>query len=148
MAAELQVGIVGFGKAARVLHAPLIAACDGLRLAFVVERHESQARALYPEVAVVRSVEALVGVPEVDLVVIATPNQTHAALARTALQAGKHVVVDKPLAVSADEAAMLRDLARERGRVLSVFHNRRWDGGFRTVREIVGVRAGGGRGGV
>src|SRR3546814_7967603 len=85
--------------------------------------------------------DAIIAGPDIDLVVIATPNPTHAPLACAAIAAGKHVVIDKPLALDAGEGAVVAALAADRGRVLGVFHNRRWDGDFLTVRRLLDERA-------
>lgn len=131
----LDVGLVGFGTAGRVFHAPVIRAVDGLRLAVIVRRGGEPA-AGYPGVAVVRSVDELLTRP-VDLVVIATPNASHHPIARQCLLAGRHVVVDKPLATTVAEAEALVRLGRETGRLLSVYQNRRYVGDFVTLQQIV-----------
>jgi scyllo-inositol 2-dehydrogenase (NADP+) len=132
------VGLVGYGMAGRVFHAPVITSVEGLRLLKVVERRAEESRALYPWVEVVRDAGALFEDEAVELVVVATPNESHFELARRALAAGRHVVVEKPFAVTTAEAGRLIELARERGRVLTAYHNRRWDGDFLTVRKILG----------
>jgi scyllo-inositol 2-dehydrogenase (NADP+) len=137
MADEIGVGLVGYGMAARVFHAPVITSAEGLRLRKVVERRAEESRARYPWVEVVRDVDALLEDEEVELVVVTTPNVSHFELARRALLAGRHVVVEKPFTVTSDEAGRLAALARERGKVLSVHHNRRWDGDFLTVRKLL-----------
>jgi scyllo-inositol 2-dehydrogenase (NADP+) len=114
--------LIGRGLGGSVFHAPLIRACEGLELVRWVGSAEAGAAAV---------------APDVDLVVISTPNAFHFPLARAALEAGKHVVVDKPFTVSVAEAEALIDLAHARGRVLSVFHNRRWDGDFLTVAKLL-----------
>jgi predicted dehydrogenase len=123
--------------AGRVFHAPVISAVPRLRLAVVVERHGETARQRYPGVAVVKDAAELFGNKDIELAVIATPNATHFDLARAALLAGKHVVVDKPFTVASSDAQELVDLARKAGRILTVFQNRRWDGDFLTVSEMV-----------
>lgn len=137
----VRVGLVGFGLAGSVFHAPLVATTPGLHLAAVVTRdpaRAAQARAAYPDVEVVNAAERLWDGPvPVDLVVIATPNRTHQPLALAALRAGRHVVVDKPLAPTAADASRVLDEAARRGLVLTVFQNRRWDGDFLTVRRLV-----------
>lgn len=133
----LSVGLVGFGLAGEVFHAPLIRANPNLRLTNIVQRTGDSARRRYPEVQVLREVGPLLADPGIDLVVVATPNSTHFEIANLALRAGKHVVVDKPFTIHASEADILIALAHSQGRVLSVFHNRRWDGDFLTVREIL-----------
>ncbi|MEV4294352.1 Gfo/Idh/MocA family oxidoreductase [Microbispora rosea] len=135
---EIRVGLAGFGPAGSFFHAPLIAATPGLRLAAVVTRDPDRAervRAGYPGTAVVPTVDDLWG--RCDLVVIATPNRTHVPMATEALKAGLPVVVDKPLAGAAAEARDLVRLARDRGLMLTVFQNRRWDGDFLTLRRLL-----------
>jgi scyllo-inositol 2-dehydrogenase (NADP+) len=129
----LEVGLVGYGLAGSVFHAPLIAASPRLSLAAIAT---SRSEAV-PGVRLVRKPLAIVSDPELDLVVIATPNDTHFPLARAALEAGKHVVVDKPFALTSAEADALIALAAEKELVLTAFHNRRWDGDFLTVRRLV-----------
>jgi predicted dehydrogenase len=137
----LQVGLVGFGYAGATIHAPLITSTPGLRLAAVSSRDAARVQAaLGADVAVEPSAEALIARDDLDLVVIASPNDTHHPLAAAALRAGRHVVVDKPFALDAAQARELMALARAQGRVLSVFHNRRWDSDFLAAREL--LRAG------
>jgi scyllo-inositol 2-dehydrogenase (NADP+) len=136
----LQVGLVGFGLAGRVFHAPLIHANPNLRLTHIVQRHGDEAAQKYPHAEIVRDVDTLLAQKSVNLVVVATPNTSHYDIAARALAAGKHVVVDKPFTITSREADELIDLARRSVRVLSVFQNRRWDGDFLTVREILDQR--------
>ncbi|MFE7646858.1 Gfo/Idh/MocA family protein [Streptomyces phaeoluteigriseus] len=137
----LRVGLIGYGLAGSVFHAPLIAATEGLVLDTVVtsnpERQE-QARAGFPDVRVAGTPEELFARSgDLDLIVIASPNKTHVPLARTALEAGLAVVVDKPVAGTAAEARELAGLAEQRGLFLSVFQNRRWDNDFLTLRGLL-----------
>ena len=133
----LHVGLVGFGLAAEVFHAPLIHANPKLQLTHIVERSGNKAQNAYPEARIVRDVGELLAEPSVELVVVATPNTTHFEIAAQSLEAGKHVVVDKPFTIASEDAGKLITLSRKLGRVLSVFQNRRWDGDFMTVREIL-----------
>lgn len=133
----IRVGLIGYGLAGKVFHAPLIGAVEGLTLEAVMTSRADELAADWPATRAVADAAAIIGDPAIDLVVVASPNDTHAPLAAQALAAGKHVVVDKPLAGDADEAQALADLARARGRMLSVFHNRRWDGDYRTVAKLV-----------
>lgn len=133
----LRVGLVGYGSAAKTFHAPLIAATPGLELVAVASRRPDQVRAERPLLDVEAAPEALFARADIDLVVIPTPNETHHALARAALLAGKHVVVDKPFTVTVAEGCELEALARDTGRVLSVFHNRRWDADFLTLKALL-----------
>ncbi|HEX8009083.1 MAG TPA: Gfo/Idh/MocA family oxidoreductase, partial [Trebonia sp.] len=134
---EIKVGLAGFGPAGSFFHAPLIAATPGLRLAAVVTRDPAKAELVRATGAdVVESAEQLW--ERADLIVIASPNRTHVPLATAALNAGLPVVVDKPLAGTAAEAAGLIRLAREKDLPLTVFQNRRWDGDQLTLRRLLG----------
>ncbi|MGW2958244.1 Gfo/Idh/MocA family protein [Streptomyces sp. NPDC001220] len=140
-ATPLRVGLIGYGLAGSVFHAPLIAATEGLALDTVVTSNperQAQAKAEFPEVRTVAGPDELFDrADELDLVVIASPNKTHVPLAATALKAGLPVVVDKPVAGTAAEARELAALAEERGLLLSVFQNRRWDNDFLTLRSLL-----------
>lgn len=140
-AAPLRVGLVGYGLAGSVFHAPLIAATEGLVLDTVVtsnEERREQARAEFPALRFAASPDELwERADALDLIVIASPNKTHVPLATAALNAGLPVVVDKPVAGTAAEARELAALAEERGLLLSVFQNRRWDNDFLTLRSLI-----------
>lgn len=125
-----QVALIGFGYVGQTFHAPLIDSVAGLSLALIASSNADKVRARWPQVRVTSDYLAAATDPAIDLVVIATPNDSHYPLACAALLAGKHVVIDKPFTVSMDEARDLVQLADTRGRLLSVFHNRRWDGDF------------------
>jgi predicted dehydrogenase len=138
MAEDFGVGVVGFGLAGRVFHAPLVNAVEGLRVAGIVARsNAAEARALYPNARVVSSLGELLEDKQVRVVVVASPNATHAKFATEALEADRDVVIDKPFATSSGEAEKLIALAKARKRVLTVFHNRRWDGDFLTARSLI-----------
>ncbi len=138
MADAIRTGVVGFGLAGQVFHAAVINETPGLELAAIVERSGgSRAEAKYPGVKVCKSVDEMLADPSVRLCVVATPNNSHRALAEQCLQAGRHVVVDKPLALSSEDAAALGKLAREKKLLLSAYHNRRWDGDYQTVARLL-----------
>ena len=137
MSESLNVGIVGYGFATKTFHAPLVAGVPGLKLAAISSSDPAKVAADWPEVATETSPEALFARPDIDLVVIPTPNETHYPLASAALAAGKHVVVDKPFTVTTHEARRLQAQAQAAGRVLSVFHNRRWDSDFLTLKQVL-----------
>ena len=134
----VRAGLIGYGYAGKTFHAPLIAATPGLQLACVASSDAAKVHADWPQVEVVADAQALSERDDIDLVVIASPNDTHAPLARAALRAGKHVVVDKPFALDLDEAYAVIAAARENDRLLSVFHNRRWDSDFLGVKQAIG----------
>lgn len=134
----LPVGLVGFGYAGRTFHAPLLLATAGLRIAAVASRQaDAVHEALGPAVDVVEAPEDLLARPDIRLIVIATPNDSHHPLALAALRAGKAVVIDKPMALDAAQSAELVAEAQAQGQLLSVFHNRRWDGDFLAVRALL-----------
>ena len=133
----IRVGLVGFGMAGRVFHAPLISSVDGLELAAVVERHSDNAAQRYPGVTIYRSVDELLADASIKLVVVATPNASHFSIAMQALEAARSVVVDKPMALSSDEIRRLSELAGGIGLQLFPFHNRRFDNDFQTLRKVM-----------
>lgn len=123
----IRVGLAGYGLAGSVFHAPLIRACERMQLSAVLTSRDAPERVDTLDQLFERS----------DLVVVATPNTTHFDIAAAALKAGKHVVVDKPFTVTGEQADELIALAEERRLVLTVFHNRRWDSDFLTVRKVL-----------
>jgi predicted dehydrogenase len=140
MSSGFQVGLIGYGYAGRTFHAPLIRATPGLDLVAVASRDAEKVHGDLPDVTVM-SPDALFTAPDVDVVVIATPNHTHAPLSVSALRAGKHVVVDKPFAVTLDEARAIVKVAEDERRMMTVFQNRRWDSDFLGVRSAIASRA-------
>lgn len=134
---SLQVALVGYGLAGRHFHAPLIAAVDGLHLHTVVSRAPARVHADLPDVRVVDTPQAAFADPAIDLLVLASPTATHAPLACEALAAGRHVVVDKPLATDLAGAEAVTAAAARADRIVSVFHNRRWDADFLALRALV-----------
>ena len=137
----IRVGLVGFGMAGRVFHAPLISSVEGLELAAVVERNSDNAAERYPGITTYRSVEELLADASIKLVVVATPNSSHFSIAMQALEAAaRNVVVDKPMALSSDEIRQLSELAGGIGLQLFPFHNRRFDNDFQTVRKVIDDR--------
>jgi scyllo-inositol 2-dehydrogenase (NADP+) len=133
----IEVGLVGFGLAGRGFHAPVIQAVEGLRLAAVVERTGDEAKKIYPDAQIVRSLEELLAIRTIRLVVVATPNQTHFPFAIECLEAGRDVVVDKPFTNTVEEAVELLRAARKLRRILTVYHDRRFDADFQALRKLV-----------
>ncbi|PTS90462.1 oxidoreductase [Sphingomonas sp. HMWF008] len=133
----IRVGLIGYGLAGASFHAPLIGAVPGMRLASVVTSRRADVARDWPEAAVVADAATLLADPAIDLVVIATPDHLHAPLAKAALEAGKHVVIDKPFVTDPADGAALIALAEARGLMLSAFHNRRWDADFLTVQRLL-----------
>lgn len=130
---QIGVGLIGYGNAGRIFHAPLIMAEPRLDLRLIGSRDFIDKT--LPDGVTGKPIEEVIKAPEIDLVVIASPNDSHAPLAEQALKAGKHVVIDKPFALTADQATGVVNLAERMGKHAIVFQNRRWDGGFLTARE-------------
>ena len=133
----VRVGLIGFGLAGQAFHAPVIEGVAGMELACVLERRSSLAQELYPKARIARTMGELLSDETIRLVVVATPNDSHFDLAKQSLLAGRDVVVDKPFTPTMAESEELVRLAAERGRLITVYHDRRYDGDFHTVQKIV-----------
>jgi predicted dehydrogenase len=133
----IRVGLIGFGLAGRVFHAPLISSVAGLELAAVLERSSDNAVQRYPAITTFRSLDEMLADASLGLFVVATPNGTHFEVAKQILEAGRSVVVDKPIAVTSAEIAQLMELATAKSVLLIPFHNRRWDSDFQTLYKLV-----------
>lgn len=129
--------VLSYGMSGEVFHCPLLQAHPGFRLRTIVERARNKSSVRYPSTHISRSVEDALSNPAVELVVVNTPHDTHALYTRLALEAGKHVIVEKPFTTTVEEGMPLIELAQRKGRMLSVFHNRRWDGDFMTVQKVI-----------
>lgn len=134
---SINVALIGYGFVGKTFHAPLIQSVPGLNLTLVSSRDAEKVKRDLPDVTVVATPEEAIHHPDIDLVVIASPNATHAPLATLALNAGKHVVVDKPFTLDMQEARDLIALAQEKQTLLSVFHNRRWDSDYLGIKEVI-----------
>src|ERR1700682_3026822 len=133
----IRVGLIGFGFVSKTFHVPLLQATDGYRIAAVSSSRPGDVSGILPDVEVVSDPKVLAAQPDVDLVVIASPNETHAPLAELAIRAGHNVVVDKPFTITVEEARHLAAVAADNKVLLSVFQNRRWDSDFLTVQDAI-----------
>src|SRR5277367_5249510 len=133
----VRVGLIGFGLAGQAFHAPMIRGVQGMELACVLERHSSNAKQRYPEVRIARTLDEMLSDQTINLCVVATPNDTHFSYTKACLEAGRDVVVDKPFTPTMAEAEELVRLAAERGRLITVYQDRRWDGAFLTVKKLL-----------
>ena len=132
----VRVGLIGYGYVGKTFHAPMIAATPGLELVAVASSRAAEVHADHPGVDVVDADE-LIARGDVDLVVIASPNDTHRPLAEAALAAGHHVVVDKPFTLSLQEARSVVETAERCQRIVSVFQNRRWDSDYLGIKRVI-----------
>jgi predicted dehydrogenase len=133
----INTALLSFGMSGQVFHAPFIHVHGGYSFYSVWERSKDLAQAIYPGVKSVRTLEELLSDQEVELVIVNTPNYSHFEYAKKALEAGKHVVVEKPFTASVAEADSLITLAQKKGVLLSVYQNRRYDSDFRTVQQVL-----------
>lgn len=135
---KIRVGIVGFGASGRIFHATFLHTMSNMyELRTVVERHTDEAVKIYPYIKTVRSTDELFDDPEIDLVIITTSNNLHYSLSKQALEKGKHVVVEKPMTIRSTEAFELIELAKKNKLILCPYQNRRYDSGYRTIKEII-----------
>ncbi|MBS1522037.1 MAG: Gfo/Idh/MocA family oxidoreductase [Bacteroidetes bacterium] len=137
MQSPIKTGLMAYGMSGRVFHAPFIYAHPGFELRAVVERHEKKMTERYPGIISYNQTEELLDDQQIELIIVNTPNNTHFDLAKRSLQAGKHVLVEKPIAATVAEVKELYDLAREVGKHLMVYQNRRWDSDFLSVKEAI-----------
>lgn len=137
MSRLIHTGIIGFGLSGKVFHAPFIHANPGFHLSAVVERHDQNAKEIYPYVSVIKDHAELLNDDSIELVIIATPNIFHHPMARECMLAGKHVVIEKPFTPSSKEADELIGLSKNTGKKIFVYQNRRWDGDFLTIRKLI-----------
>jgi scyllo-inositol 2-dehydrogenase (NADP+) len=133
----IRAGLVGYGLSGSTFHAPLIGCVERLHLAAIVTSRPDKVERELHDVRTVSTIDQMLADPSIALVVIASPTATHFELARAALLAGKHVVVDKPFTTTVEEAEILMDIAAVRDLILSVFHNRRWDNDYLTVKKCI-----------
>ncbi len=137
MSKILNVGLVGFGLSGHKLISPFLHYDNRFNLKKVMQHSKSNASEVYPDVEVVNDYEALINDNAIDLVIITSPNEFHFEQARKALEKDKHVVIEKPITPTVEQADFLIELAGKKKKVMSVYHNRRWDGNFLTVKKIV-----------
>jgi predicted dehydrogenase len=133
----VQTGLLAYGMSGKLFHAPFLAAHPGFELRAVAERSQKQAQQDYPSLISYDSVEALLADPEIELVVVNTPSNTHFDLARQVLEAGKHVLIEKPLVTSSAELQVLEELGQRHNRHVLAYQNRRWDSDFLSVRQVI-----------
>lgn len=132
---KINTALLSYGMSGEVFHGPLIEAHRGFYISAVMQRNaQKETKHTY---TVVNTLEEILNDPAIELVIVNTPNESHYSYTREALQAGKHVIVEKPFTVTSKEADDLISLAKKQNKILTVFQNRRWDGDFLTVQKVV-----------
>src|SRR6202012_4014524 len=137
MKTPIKTGLMAYGMSGRVFHAPFICGHPGFELSAVVERHEKKAAERYASIKSYDQTEGLLNDKEIELIIVNTPNNTHFDLAKKSLQAGKNVLVEKPIAATTTEVKELYDLSRQVNKHLMIYQNRRWDSDFLSVKEVI-----------
>ena len=133
----IKTGVIGYGYSAKIFHLPLIESSEQLEFYAISTSKLEEVKPNYPSVSVYSNANDLIADSEIELVVIATPNDVHFHLAKLCLENGKHVVLEKPMVTTSAEGKALIALAKANALVLSVFHNRRLDGDYLTVKKIL-----------
>lgn len=134
--AAIRTGLIGYGLSGRVFHAPFIETVDGFELSAVASRQADVVTARYPGTRIEAEAERLLNADDLDLIVITAPNDRHFPLARAALEAGKHVLLEKPAVTRLADMETLADLAEQQGLTLCVYQNRRYDGDFLHLKRL------------
>ncbi|TSJ43129.1 oxidoreductase [Mucilaginibacter corticis] len=137
MSAPIVTGLLAYGMSGRVFHAPFLSTNSQFKLKAVVERNQKKMVAHYPDIVSYDSVDEILNDNEIELIIVNTPNFTHFDFAKQALNAGKHVLIEKPAAGNVAEIKELFDLARKVGRHVFCYQNRRWDSDFLSVKEVI-----------
>lgn len=133
----INTGLLAYGMSGKLFHAPFLSVHPGFNLSAVTERNAQKAHKDYPGITSYNSIDELMDDPSIDLIVVNTPNYSHYDYTRQALLKGKHVLVEKPFAATAEEAQALFDLAREVGKQVFVYQNRRWDSDYLAVKQVI-----------
>ena len=136
MIPPIQTALVSFGMSGQIFHAPLLKSHEGFEVITVMQRSSESALSFFPGAKIVRTFEEIINDPDIQLVIVNTPDEFHYDQVKAALMAGKHVVVEKPFVLQVEQGLELIKLAKERKLVLTVFQNRRWDNSFLTVQKF------------
>jgi scyllo-inositol 2-dehydrogenase (NADP+) len=137
MSKPIVTGLMAYGMSGRIFHAPFISTNPGFTFKAVVERHEKKAVNTYPDIISYNSIEELLNDDEIELIIVNTPNYTHLEYAIRAMQAGKHVLIEKPATATSAEVKQLFDMGRELNKHVMIYHNRRYDSGFLSTKEVI-----------
>ncbi|MDF1574266.1 MAG: Gfo/Idh/MocA family oxidoreductase [Bacteroidales bacterium] len=133
----INTALCSYGMSGLVFHGPLLETHPGYKVGKILERHRHDSRGRHQGARLVRDFEAIIGDPSIELVVVNTPDHLHMDMASRAMEAGKHVVVEKPFTLKTGDADRLIEISEKQGVMLSVYQNRRWDGVYLTVKEVL-----------
>ena len=134
---KIKTALASYGMSGQVFHGPLLKVQPGFQVVKILERSQNLSKVTFPEAKIVRSYDEILADHKIDLIIVNTPDHLHHKMTLQALEAGKHVVVEKPITLTVKEGVEMVQLAREKNRILTVFHNRRWDSDFLTVKNIL-----------
>lgn len=134
---QIKVALCSYGMSGLVFHGPLLESHPGFSITSILERHRNDSSGKHPGSRIVRDFHEILQDPEVEMVVVNTPDHLHYEMTARVIEAGKHAVVEKPFTLRSQQAGELIRMAAEKGTILTVFQNRRWDGDFLTVQEII-----------
>lgn len=137
MNTQLKVGLLAYGMSGKVFHAPFVSTHPGFKLHAVLERNQKQAAAAYPEIVSYNTIDDLLADETIDLVIVNTPNYLHYQHAKQALNAGKHILVEKPFTATSTQAKEIFELAKKVQKQALVYQNRRYDSGFNAVKNVI-----------
>jgi predicted dehydrogenase len=129
--------LTAFGMSGQIFHAPFLQCHSGFDLAYMVERTHSHSKAKYPHATIIRDFNQLLEINEIELIIINTPNEYHYPMCKAALLAGKHAVVEKPFTIYSTDAQELIDLSKSIGKQIFVYHNKKLEGEFKTVQNLI-----------
>ncbi len=137
MSKPIITGIMSYGMSGRIFQAPFLSAHPGFKLKAVTERTRKIAAQRYPDIVSYDTIEELLNDEEIEFIAVNTPGDTHYPFAKMALNAGKHVLIEKPAAATAAQVKELFDIGRQKGLQVMVYQNRRWDSDFQSVKQVI-----------
>ncbi len=133
----LKTAITSYGMSGAIFHAPFLLCNPHFRITKILERNKQLSKERIPEATIVKSFDKIINDPEIDLVVVNTPNELHFTMCKASLENGKHVIVEKPFVNTVEEGEELIDLAKKKGLILAVYQSKRTEGDYKTVRKIL-----------
>lgn len=134
---QIITAIASFGMSGQVFHGPSLKVNSGFLVSSIFERSKNISKKIFPEAKIVRSFDEILNDSNIELIIINTPDSLHFEMAKKAFEAGKNVVIEKPVTLQSAEAEELIKVAQTNNVIFTVYQNRRWDGDFRTVQKVL-----------